>query len=142
MTPAEIIALLDLEPHPEGGYYTRTYQHDEGADGRGHGTAIYYLLEGGDFALWHMVDADENWHWYAGAPLTLQSARDGGPISEHRLGTDLLGGFRPQVLVPAHTWQRARSEGAWTLCGCTVSPGFHFEHYRLAERGWMPDTGA
>ncbi|MCJ9430801.1 cupin domain-containing protein [Kordiimonas sp. A6E486] len=142
MTAAEIVALLDLKPHPEGGYYSRTYRHEDGPEGRGHGSAIYYLLEGGDFALWHQVDADENWHWYAGAPLTLEIADDSHILSRHTLGPALTAGERPQTLVPAHQWQRARSEGSWTLCGCTVCPGFLFDNYTLAPEGWMPGDPA
>ncbi|WP_417451915.1 cupin domain-containing protein [Kordiimonas sp.] len=137
-TAADIIARLELEPHPEGGYYRRTYQHADGANGRGHGTAIYYLLEGKTAALWHRTDGDELWHWYAGAPLTLKIADTSDVITAHLLGNDLAAGARPQVLVPGNHWQHAASNGDWTLCGCTVCPGFDFASYELADADWYP----
>lgn len=140
MTSAQdIIELLSLAPHPEGGFYRRTYQHKDGPVERGFSTAIYYLIEGKDDALWHRTDGDEIWHWYAGAPLTLSIADRDNKVKAHTLGSDLIAGMRPQILVPGNHWQHAESQGEWTLCGCTVSPGFEFMSYELAERGWHPE---
>lgn len=138
----EIIQQLDLSPHPEGGYYRRVHQTPDNAGSRGLMTAIYYLLEGGDFARWHKVDADELWFWHAGAPLVLETC-PGGPdseVHEHILGTDLISGEQPQACVPAHRWQRAKSLGDYTLVSCSVSPGFLFDTYELAEEGFDPTS--
>lgn len=132
MTPTQIIDHLHLIPHPEGGYYRQTWVQDH-AQGRPAGTCIYFLLTGEQRSHWHKVDAAEIWHFYAGAPLTLSiSATDQGPARIQTLGPDLLAGQSPQIIVPAHHWQSAHSQGDWTLVGCTVSPGFQFEGFTLA----------
>ena len=87
---------------------------------------------------WHRVDAAEVWHWYAGAPLALTIADDGGR-RVLRLGADLAAGERPQAVVPAGAWQQAESLGAWTLVGCTVAPGFQFSGFELAPPGFEPE---
>jgi predicted cupin superfamily sugar epimerase len=138
LTAADIIRLLELKPHPEGGHYRETFR-DEDGDGRVASTAIYYLLARGERAHWHRVDAAEVWHHYAGAALRLETARsDAGPIERMTLGNNLAAGERPQATVPAHQWQAAESLGDWTLCGCTVAPGFEFSGLELAPKGWTP----
>ena len=134
----EIITLLRLEPHPEGGYFRETFRDEAMVDGRACSTAIYFLLKEGQASRWHRVDAAEVWHWYAGAPLELGMARQGNPEMIVRLGSALLEGERPQAVVPAGCWQRARSLGAWTLVGCTVAPGFTFSGFELAAPGFDP----
>jgi predicted cupin superfamily sugar epimerase len=139
MTADEIIATLGLAPHPEGGHFRETWRADN--DGRPAGTAIYFLLQRGEVNRWHRVDATEIWHFHAGAPLVLRvSETDAGPATRHVLGPDLAAGQRPQVIVPAHHWQRAECTGAHTLAGCTVSPGFRFEGFTLAAPDFdIPD---
>lgn len=136
----EIVRLLDLAPHPEGGWFRETFRDDTQANGRSVGTAIYYLLEAGDVSHWHRVDASEVWHWYAGGPLVLTLSPDGSraKTSAHQLGPDLRQGQRPQLVVPTGVWQAAESLGAWTLCGCTVAPGFEFSGFELAPEDWCP----
>ena len=133
----EIIAELDLSPHPEGGFYRETFRDGRvGADGRAHSTAIYFLLPEGVVSRWHRVDAAEAWHWYAGATLTLSAGGDGpapAATSDVVLGNDLAAGERPQHVIEAGVWQQARSLGAWTLVGCTVAPGFMFEGFEIIE---------
>lgn len=133
MSAEEIIRKLELQPHPEGGWYRQTWVGPEVA-GRASGTAILFLLRAGERSHWHRVDADEIWLWHAGAPLVLSlgvtAARD------LRLGSDVLGGELVQAVVPVGWWQAARSTGAWTLVSCTVSPGFRFEGFELAPPGW------
>ena len=141
MTAAEVIDRLDLRPHPEGGHYTETYRATTGAGGRPSSTAIYYLLQSGETSHWHRVDAAEVWHYYAGAPLVLSISQDGHHVDVHHLGADLTGGERPQVVVPAGSWQSARTSGHWTLVGCTVAPGFLFEGFELAPPHWRPGRG-
>jgi uncharacterized protein len=138
ISPAEIIRLLDLQPHPEGGRYRETWRAGEVTGSRAAGTAIYYLLQAGEVSRWHRIDADEVWHWYAGSALALTQSPDGRTSEMRRLGPDLLSGERPQILVPAGAWQMAESLGAWTLAGCTVSPGFEFDGFELAPPGWQP----
>jgi predicted cupin superfamily sugar epimerase len=143
MSAEAVIARLDLQPHPEGGWFAETFRdnQDGGPDGkRGHSTAIYFLLKEGEQSAWHRVrDAAEVWHFYAGAPLYLEIAdAAGSALRELVLGPDLDRGERPQHVVPANWWQRAKSLGAWTLVGCTVAPGFDFAAFEMAEPGWEP----
>jgi hypothetical protein len=138
-TAADIVRLLDLAPHPEGGHFRQTFQ-DRGTDGgRAASTAIYFLLARGERSHWHRIDAVEVWHFYAGAPLLLETAAsDGAAVTGVTWGPDLAAGERPQAIVPPGAWQAAESLGAWTLVGCTVAPGFEFEHFELAPAGWRP----
>ena len=138
MEADQIIALLGLEPHPEGGYFRETFRDAPASRQRAFSTAIYFLLKEGQSSHWHRVDAAEVWHWYAGAPLELGLAPQGGPESIVQLGSDLLAGERPQAVVPTGYWQRARSLGAWTLVGCTVAPGFDFAGFELAAIDFDP----
>ena len=138
MDAQSIITALHLQPHPEGGYFRETFRDPAGGD-RGHSTAIYYLLEAGDHSHWHRVlDAVEVWHWYAGGPLALTLSPDGHDAEAFRLGPELSAGQRPQVIVPAGHWQTAESLGEWTLCGCTVAPGFEFAQFEMAPPDWRP----
>ena len=142
LTADEIRKHLALQPHPEGGFYVQTFRDNQGEwpeGGRGHSTAIYFLLEEGQISAWHRVkDAAEVWHWYGGAPLLLTVATEGSPHETHTLGLGLANGQRPQAVVPAGQWQMAKSLGAWTLVGCTVAPGFDFAQFEMAEPGWEP----
>src|SRR6267142_657375 len=112
---AEMIQLLDLKPHPEGGHFRQTWRCSRLVEGdRAASTAIYFLLGRGERSHWHRVDAAEGWHHYAGAPLRLEiAAGDRGPIDHVMLGTDFLAGERPQAIVPARAWQAAESLGEW-----------------------------
>ena len=128
----EVIAHLALEPHPEGGWFRETFRDETGPQGRAHSTVILFLLADGEVSHWHRVDSVEVWHWYGGAPLALKVADENGAVQEFTLGSDLFGGEHPQAIVPGHAWQSAKSLGAWTLTGCTVAPGFHFDAFELA----------
>jgi uncharacterized protein len=140
LSAADVIRLLDLEPHPEGGHYRQTFRDRRAVDGnRPASTAIYFLLARGERSHWHKVDAVEVWHYHAGAPLVLEIAvHERGPIERFTLGPDLAAGERPQAVVPAHQWQAATTRGDWTLVGCTVAPGFDFAGFVLAPAGWFP----
>ena len=137
-----IIAALGLRQHPEGGLYLETWRASAPDGERPSGTAIYYLLRAGERSHWHRVDAAEAWHFYAGDPLALSIAPGSGhlPAQRYVLGPDVTTGQRPQVIVPPGDWQWAESTGAWTLVGCTVSPGFRFEGFELAPPGWEPGS--
>jgi predicted cupin superfamily sugar epimerase len=138
MTAEDVIRLLELLPHPEGGHYRETFRDERMVDGRrGASTAIYFLLAEGERSHWHRVDAVEVWHYYAGAPLALQIG-DGEKTVTIHLGPSLAAGERPQAAVPARAWQAAESLGAWTLVGCTVAPGFEFTGFELAPKDWTP----
>ena len=140
LTAAEIIRLLDLKPHPEGGHYRDTFRDARQVEGgRAASTAIYFLLQRGERSHWHRIDAVEVWHWYTGAPVLLEIAPDDAPRLQITLGGDIAAGERPQAVVPAHAWQAAHSLGDWTLCGCTVAPGFGFSGFELAPKGWEPE---
>ncbi|MFK7880580.1 cupin domain-containing protein [Roseobacter sp.] len=134
MTPEQIIAHLDLSPHPEGGHYRQTWVAK--GDARPSGTCIYFLLAGGETSHWHRVDATEIWLYHSGAPLILSlSATEAGPATDHVLSADLTQGA-PQLIVPKDHWQAAKTTGEYTLVSCTVSPGFQFEGFTLAPQGF------
>ena len=140
LSAAEVISLLDLKPHPEGGHFRETFRDSRtDANGRAASTAILFLLARGERSHWHRVDATEVWHHYAGSALRLELAlSDQGPVERITLGPDLAAGERPQVVVPTHHWQAAESLGDWTLVGCTVAPGFDFAGFELAPKDWGP----
>ena len=140
LTAADIVRMLDLKAHPEGGQFRETFRDPrQTADGRAVSTAIYFLLARGERSHWHRVDAVEIWHWHAGAPLKLEIAPEkSGQIESVTLGCDLAAGERPQAVVPAYAWQAALTLGDWTLVGCTVAPGFDFKTFELAPKGWSP----
>jgi predicted cupin superfamily sugar epimerase len=141
LSAGDIIRLLDLQPHPEGGHFRETFRDPHAnAEGRAASTAIYFLLEAGEVSRWHRVDAAEVWHWYAGAPLELCMAKNDRITAKLILGSSLGDGQRPQAVVPAHHWQNARTLGAWTLVGCTVAPGFEFSRFELADATFQPTT--
>jgi uncharacterized protein len=138
LSAQDVIRLLDLKPHPEGGHFRETFRDARTVDGgRAASTAIYFLLARSERSHWHRIDAVETWHWHAGAVLILRIS-DGATTTAHRLGPDLAAGERPQAVVPAHAWQAAETTDAWTLCGCTVAPGFEFSAFELAPKGWEP----
>lgn len=126
-TAQDIIEQLNLSPHPEGGYYRRTYCHDKGASGRAYASSIYYLIEQKSFALWHRVDADELWFWHAGAPAVIETGISTKADESHIMGMNLAAGEKPQLVIHGNTWQRIRSTGDWTLFSSVVSPEFTFE---------------
>lgn len=139
LSAQEVISRLQLAPHPEGGHFRETWRDPQCVDGRSVGTAIFFLLKSGEVSRWHRVDASEIWHFYAGAPLELQMAeKEAMPIKKLTLGTGISSGQSPQIVIPAGYWQSAKSNGEWTLVGCTVSPGFEFAGFELADHGWQP----
>ncbi len=136
-----IVEALGLVPHPEGGRYAEVWRagpHRPGDGARGTASTIYFLLRHGELSAWHRVDATEIWSYHAGDSLELSISPDGRTVERHLLGVDVVAGSRPQAVVPAGAWQRARTLGAWTLVGCVVSPAFTFEGFELAPQGWEP----
>lgn len=133
---AALIEQLDLQPHPEGGWYRETWRASADEGERAASTAILFLLEVGQRSHWHRVDADEIWLWHAGGPLDLKiAAGDDGPTRTVRLGPE--GDY--QAVVPKGAWQSAVPAGdKAVLVGCVVAPGFDFAGFELAEAGWSP----
>jgi predicted cupin superfamily sugar epimerase len=136
---AEIIRLLELQPHPEGGHFREMFRDPCQMEGRAVSTAIYYLLRKGERSHWHRVDAAEVWHHYAGAPLALHVAEsEQAKPATNVLGKNIAAGERPQIVVAEGHWQAAEPLGDWTLVGCTVAPGFEFSGFELARKDWSP----
>jgi len=138
---ADIIAALDLAPHPEGGWYRQTWAAPAAPGQRPGGSAIYFLLRAAEVSHWHRFDAAEIWHHHTGAALTLRMAATAqGPVQTVLLGPDIARGMVPQAVVPQGWWQSARSAGEWTLVGCTTTPAFQFDGFELAPPGFdIPD---
>lgn len=141
-TVDQLVARLNMQPHPEGGYYSETYRavdqvrrvSDDAL--RASSTAIYYLLSDGAWSAWHRIASDEVWHFYAGAPLNVYVLGDDGRLVIHTLGNALT---HPQcsyqAVVPAGCWFAAGLENpdSYALVGCTVAPGFEFAEFELAD---------
>jgi predicted cupin superfamily sugar epimerase len=135
----DLIKLLKMRRHPEGGHYREVFRDNRaGGRGRAHSTAIYFLLKKGERSHWHRIDSAEVWHFYRGSPLELSIAPLRGPAEQYVLGNRIEKGERPQIVVPPHAWQAARSLGAYTLVGCTVAPGFDFSTFELAAADFEP----
>lgn len=133
-TGESLIEALGLEPHPEGGWYRRTWEAPAKAGERPAASAIYYLLLEGEASAPHRIDATELWHFYDGDPLELVSEAPGHAPTTTILGRDLAAGQRPQAVVEAGVWQSARPLGRYALIGATVTPAFVFEGFELRER--------
>jgi predicted cupin superfamily sugar epimerase len=133
---------LDLQPHPEGGWFRETWRSSAsfvppGYPGqRSAATAIYFLLHPGEESRWHVVRSDELWFWHSGGPLMLRLGRAGDQPALERevvLGGDVSSGEQPQTVVPGGTWQSAAPAGVDpVLVSCVVAPGFDFADFRLA----------
>ena len=141
LTVQEVISLLRLSPHPEGGFFRETFRAPQNVPGpassaaRAASTAIYFLLQAGEFSAFHSVLSDEVWHHYSGATLELHTIDRDGVHERIELGPQLQHGERPQWVVPAGTLQAARVIGdGFTLCGCTVAPGFDFADFTMPSR--------
>ncbi|WP_215225484.1 cupin domain-containing protein [Echinicola shivajiensis] len=142
----QIIKKLGLEPHPEGGYFKEVYRSEgevhqgslpEGIIGnRNYSTSIYFMLTSDTFSAFHRIKQDEIWHFYMGSPIRLHCLSPDGIHEEFLIGSDLLNGQIPQLVVPAGDWFAAEliEQNSFTLVGCTVSPGFDFRDFELAER--------
>lgn len=139
------IRQLNLQPHPEGGYYAETYRSKgiipatalEGFSGGRHfSTAIYYLLRQGDFSAFHRIKSDECWHYYAGDTLHIHILHNDGRYEYVSLGTAIGKGETFQFVVPANTWFAAEcaAKSSFILSGCTVAPGFDFADFEMADK--------
>ncbi len=141
MTNAQdIITKLNLQPHPEGGYFRETFRDTQtNGNGRENSTAIHFLLTEGQVSHWHRIDATEIWLWHSGSPLELLTYKEGGKVERNILGDNVLQEQHTQLVIPAFHWQSAKSSGAWTLVSCIVAPAFSFEGFELAPKEWQPE---
>lgn len=138
------IDRLNLQPHPEGGFFRQTYKSQVSlprnalphAGRRSASTAIYFLLDGKNFSAFHRLRSDEMWHFYAGVPLAVHVIDRAGNYSKHVLGPEPDAGQSFQAVVPADSWFASHVEdrSSYSLVGCTVAPGFEFEDFELAHR--------
>jgi predicted cupin superfamily sugar epimerase len=139
------IEKLQMEPHPEGGYFRQTYRADlilpqqslpGFAGARAASTAIYFLLEDRNFSAFHRLKSDEVWHFYAGAALDVHVLDAEGKHAVISLGTDLEAAQLPQAVVRAGCWfgSHVQHWTGWALVGCTVAPGFDFADFELGKR--------
>ena len=142
---ADLVTQFQLLPHPEGGYYRETYRSNliidqqslpTGFDGdRNSSTAIYFLLEKGNFSAFHRIKSDEGWHFYAGQTLLIYVIEKSGQLEVIKLGNNALAGEVFQAVVPADCWFASEPSPSSDFCfvGCTVSPGFDFSDFELAS---------
>lgn len=143
MNAEVLIEALDLQPHPEGGWYRETWRAEAKDGQRPAASAVYYVMQPGQRSHWNRVDADEIWLWHAGDSIELSVAEsDSGPVRTTRLGGDVTAGDQPQLVVPAGSWQSAEPAGdgraGYSLISCIVAPAFEFAGFELAEPGWSP----
>jgi uncharacterized protein len=135
MAARVLIDKLDLKPHPEGGWYREIHRSGETVQtargGRSAITAIHYLLERDQFARWHVVEADEIWHFYEGSPLELLAYDPQVRELVRRVLGNTTENHERVAVIPRGVWQAARSLGDFSLVGCTVGPGFDFEDFRF-----------
>ncbi len=144
MDSAYWINSLGLLPHPEGGYYKETYRSNEEitnnalpdrfSGNKSFATAIYFLLEEGNFSAFHKIKSDEIWHFYDGSPVLIHTIDNDGTLITYKLGNSPIDGVFPQITIPANTWFASESTGNFSLVGCTVSPGFDFNDFEMANR--------
>jgi predicted cupin superfamily sugar epimerase len=139
---------LSLSQHPEGGYYRETYRSTEVVsssalptrfgENRNYSTTIYFLLPSNNRSLFHRIKSDEIWYYHAGSSLTIYVLDQNG-VREHRLGPDIEKGETLQAIIPANTWFGAlvSEKDSYTLSSCSVSPGFDFNDFELAEQSML-----
>ncbi|WP_109437121.1 cupin domain-containing protein [Aquimarina sp. AU119] len=142
----EIVDRLEMNSHPEGGYYKETYRSEsmipqhvlgEGFTGaRNYSTAIYFLLTSNNFSAFHRIKQDEIWHYYEGSSLYVHVIDPNGKYKRYSVGINLDQEELPQLVVPAGCWfaSSVKNKDSYSLVGCTVAPGFDFSDFELAER--------
>ena len=137
---AKWIETLNLEEHPEGGYYSEAFRDQQVRDFEGLGkrnvsTSIYFLLTSDTFSAFHRIKSDEVWHFYDGDPLLIHWFDEAGRLQTEQLGLDPDKGYLPQVVIPKNSWfaSEVKDGGKYSLVGCTVAPGFDFQDFELAK---------
>ncbi|AGC78239.1 hypothetical protein LX97_02966 [Nonlabens dokdonensis] len=146
LSAQQIIDKLELQPHPEGGYFKETYRSTgkipqeslgDGYSGkRNFSTCIYFMLTSEKFSALHRIEQDEIWHFYYGAPIKLHIITNAGEYSTHMIGRNIENGEVPQFVVPGNCWFAGEviEKDSFSLIGCTVSPGFDFDDFELKSR--------
>ena len=146
ITPEFLIKKYALLQHPEGGWFKETYRSEELIEQtslpvrfsgeRVLSTAIFFLLESGNFSAFHRIKSDECWHFYAGSTLLIYIIQLNGSLEIIRLGNNIENGETFQYVVPANCWFASipSTESAFSFVGCTVSPGFDFNDFELANK--------
>lgn len=149
MTANDWIDKLHLAAHVEGGAFREIYRSElmlpkgvltpEHGGDRNAVTSIYFLLQYGDFSAFHRIASDEIWHYYDGGSLCVYEIDADGVLIKHLLGKSLADGESPVVVIKAGSWFGSRVErpDGFTLCGCTVAPGFDFADFELADRNTL-----
>ncbi len=142
----KLIQQLELQPHPEGGYFKETYRSEgfipkdslgnKYTGPRNYSTCIYFLLTSDTFSAFHKIQQDEFWHFYKGSTIDLHMISPEGKHSKVVIGNDIENGEIPQFVVPGGYWfgGKVTAKDSFALVGCTVSPGFDFADFTLAER--------
>lgn len=142
-TKEQLISKLHLLPHPEGGFYRETYRSEDAVElkkpfngTRNFSTCIYFLLTSDSFSAFHRIHQDEIWHFYDGSAVNLYMIFPDGKYAFQKIGIDIESGQIPQFVVPAGCWFAADidTNRDFSLVGCTVSPGFDFKDFELADR--------
>jgi predicted cupin superfamily sugar epimerase len=145
LTAETLVTYFKMLPHPEGGYYKETYRSDEliahnalperFTGDRVFSTAIYFLLEKGNFSGFHKIQSDECWHFYAGQTLFVYVLHNNDSLETIKLGSNLLNGEVFQAVVPAGCWfaSEPAPNSEFSFVGCTVAPGFDFADFELAK---------
>lgn len=144
LPPAQYwVDTLQMQPHPEGGFYKETYRSDGVIQDlqRNYATAIYFLLLEDQFSAFHRIRSDEMWHFYAGDPLNIYVIDQQGHLQVHRLGNAFEQGAQFQFVVPGGCWfaSRMAAPHTYALVGCTVAPGFDFRDFEMADRQKLID---
>jgi predicted cupin superfamily sugar epimerase len=146
LTHTDIISSFSLLPHPEGGWYKENYRSTgtiaqqalpaSFTGVRSFSTAIYFLLERGNFSAFHRIQSDECWHFYTGGALIIYVINAQGQLLQVRLGSNIQQGETFQYVVPAGCWfaSAPADETSFSFVGCTVAPGFDFADFEMAER--------
>lgn len=139
----ELVNLLDLQPHPEGGFFKETYRstgeiNQESLDAsyngkRNYSTCIYFLLTSDNFSAFHRIKQDEIWHFYDGSTIKLHVIANNGDYTNYNIGIDIANGEVPQAVVEGGSWFAAEvlTKDSYSLVGCTVAPGFDFQDFEL-----------
>jgi predicted cupin superfamily sugar epimerase len=148
-TAEYFIKKLNLQKHPEGGYFCEVYRSDEetksehlpGRYGgaRNHSTSIYFLLTADEFSAFHRIKSDETWHFYEGAAVTLHMINEKGNYSSVKVGSNSENDEVFQFTIPNGVWFAAEvaEPDSYALVGCTVAPGFHYDDFELGKRDEM-----
>jgi uncharacterized protein len=139
MNAEKIIQELQMQKHPEGGYYKETYRCNDTINisdkKRNISTAIYFLLENDDKSHFHRIKSDELWFFHQGNALEILIIENNN-LRTITLGNDLVNGETPQTMVPANCWfaSRLKNKTGYGLVSCTVAPGFDFEDFEMAQK--------